>query len=212
MLGPKFKALHEEIATGNITPGKNNVIFDTLLEKPGFGLDGGWGNHIGAPIYDRTSAHRMDLLDIMTSLILIETVKFNKKAVRIKQGAEKMQITFANGETVEADAVVGADGGYRGVTHPAVLGDRYPDEVMPTYSGKYVHRSIVPMEEAEAILGKVMAGDSKIVLGHVRLFLSYPISHGKQANIIAFVFEDVPCGNTGPLASSYPAIFALRQL
>ena len=190
MLEPKFKALYDKIATGNITPGKNNVIFDTLLAKPGFGLDEGWGDQIGAPIYDRTSAHRKDLLDIMTTLIPIATVKFGKKAVKIEQKGEKVYVTFADGEVVEADAVVGADGGNSGVTRPAVLGERYPDEVMPTYAGKYVYRSIVPMEEAEAILGKGMAGDSKIFLGPVRHFLSYPISHGKQANIIAFVFED----------------------
>ena len=80
MLEPKFKELYDQIATGNVTPGKNNVIFDTLLAKPGFGIDEGWGDHIGAPIYDRTSVHRKDLLDIMTSLIPIETVRFSKKA------------------------------------------------------------------------------------------------------------------------------------
>ncbi|KIW06832.1 uncharacterized protein PV09_02512 [Verruconis gallopava] len=190
MLEPKFKALYDEISTGNVTPGKDHVIFDTLLAKPGFGLDEGWGDHIGAPIYDRTSAHRKDLLDIMTSLIPIETVKFNKKATSVKQIGGKVQVTFEDGEVVVSDAVVGADGGNRGVTRPAVLGERYPDEVLPTYSGKYVYRSIVPTEQAEAILGKGMAGDSKIFLGPVRHFLSYPISHGKEANVIAFVFEN----------------------
>lgn len=190
MLEPKFKALYDGIATGNITPGKNNVIFDTLLAKPGFGLDEGWGDQIGAPIYDRTSAHRKDLLDIMTTLIPIESVKFNKKATSVTQIGDKVRVTFTDGEIIEADAVVGGDGGNRGVTRPAVLTERFPDEVMPTYSGKYVYRSMVPMVEAEAILGKGMAGDSKIFLGPVRHFLSYPISHGKQANIIAFVFED----------------------
>jgi salicylate hydroxylase len=102
-----------------------------------------------------------------------------------------VQITFADGEVVDANAVVGADGGNRGVTRPPVLGERYPTEVELEYSGKYVYRSIVPMEEAETILGKGMAADSKIFLAPVRHFLSYPISHGKEANIIAFVFEDM---------------------
>jgi salicylate hydroxylase len=138
LLSPELRALYDGIATGNITPGKNNVIFDTLLAKPGFGLDEGWGDQIGAPIYDRTSAHRKDLLDIMTSLIPIETVRFGKKAVKIQQGDSKAHITFADGEVVEADAVVGADGGNRGVSRPAVLAERYPDEVSTTYTGKYV--------------------------------------------------------------------------
>ena len=46
------------------------------------------------------------------------------------------------------------------------------------------------MADAERILGKGMAADSKIFLGPVRHFLSYPIAKGAQANIIAFVFED----------------------
>jgi salicylate hydroxylase len=128
----------------------------------------------------------------MTSLIPPQTVKFNKKAVEVKQIGEKVRMTFTDGEVVEADAVVGADGGNRGVTRPAVLGDRYPNEILPAYSGKYVYRSIVPMDQADAILGKDMAGDSKIFLGPVRHFLSYPISHGREANVIAFVFEDKP--------------------
>jgi salicylate hydroxylase len=190
ILEPKLRTLYDTIATGNVTAGKDHVIFDTLLAKPGFGLGEGWGDSIGAPVYDRTSAHRKDLLEIMTSLIPVETVKFGKKAVKIEQSAGKVQVTFADGEVIETDAVIGADGGNRGVSRPAVLADRYPDEVSTTYTGKYVYRSIVPMEDAETILGKDMAGDSKIFLGPVRHVLSYPISHGKQANVIAFVFED----------------------
>lgn len=188
MLEPKFRTLYDNIATGNITPGKNHAIFDVLLAKEGLGLDDGWGDSISAPIYDRTSAHRKDLLDIMTSLIPIDTVKFNKRAASIRQLGRKVEVTFTDGEIIQVDAVIGGDGGNRGVTRPAVLAD-FPNHISPTYTGKYVYRSLVPMEEANAILGHDIAGDSKIFFGKVRHFLSYPISRGKQANVIAFVYK-----------------------
>jgi salicylate hydroxylase len=89
MLEPEFRALYDNIATGNVTPGKYHVIFDTLLANLGFGLDEGWGDHIGAPIYDRTSAHRKALLEVMASLIPSETVKFNKKPLQSSKLARK---------------------------------------------------------------------------------------------------------------------------
>lgn len=189
ILEPRLRRLYDNIATGNITPGKNHALFDVLLAKPGFGLDEGWGESISNDIYDRTSAHRKDLLDIMTSLIPIECVRFGKRAVQVVNIGDKVKVTFADGESIEVDAVVGGDGGNRGVTRPAVLAERYPEHVQPTYSGKYVYRSLVPIEDANEILGEGIAGDSKIFFGPVRHFLSYPISHGKQANVIAFVYK-----------------------
>lgn len=103
MLEPKFKALYDKISTGNITPGKSHVIFDTRLATDGFGESEGWGQSIGSENYERTSAHRKDLLDVMTSLIPIETVKFNKKVTSIKQVDNKVFVNFADGEEISVE-------------------------------------------------------------------------------------------------------------
>lgn len=186
LLSPSLKSLYDGIATGNITTGKNNVIFDTLLATPGFGEDNGWGQSIASPSYERTSAHRKALLEVMTSLIPKETVRFSKKATLIVQHGDKVHVSFADGEIVIVDAVIGCDGSYHNASRPAVLGTRYPDFVNPVYAGRYCYRAIVPMGEARRILGEERAGDSKMFVSRGRNVLTYPISRGEELNVVAF--------------------------
>ncbi|EXJ88580.1 hypothetical protein A1O1_05510 [Capronia coronata CBS 617.96] len=196
----RFRALYNQISTGNVTPGKDHVMMDAMLLEDGFGEKRGWKPApYGAPCYDRTSAHRVDLLNVMTSLIPISTVKFNKRVKTVDQKAEggaKVTITFEDGEVVEASAVIGCDGA-KGATRQMVLGEKYPDQVRATYSGKYVYRSIVPMEDAVKILGKdalgdEIAGDAKMFIGKGANVTTFPISKGTQCNMVAFKLDDKP--------------------
>lgn len=185
LIDSRFRGLYDGIKTGNETPGKDHVMSEALMTEEGLGEKKGWmGKTWGSPVYERTSAHRKALLDIMTSLIPRETVKFNKRVQHLEQKCGKVVLTFSDGEVVEASAVIGCDG-IKGATRRAVLGQRYPDQVEPTYSGKYVYRSIVPMEEAKKILGR-HAGDAKMFMGPKANFATYPISKGTQYNVVAF--------------------------
>lgn len=47
------------------------------------------------------------------------------------------------------------------------------------------------MEDATEILGP-LAGDAQMFLGKGRNVLAYPISNGKQLNVIAFIMDDKP--------------------
>lgn len=84
--------------------------------------------------------------------------------------------------------VLGADG-IKGVTRKAVLSRRYPESVEPTYSGMYIYRATVPVEAAETYIGH-HAGDAKMFMGHSRNVTCYPISKGKETNLVAFVRDD----------------------
>jgi salicylate hydroxylase len=190
MIDKRFKSLYDGISTGNLTPNKEHVMMDLLPMDEGFGGDSFVPIPVQSPSYIRTSAHRKDLLDIMTSLIPLDTVKFNKRAKSYQELDGKVAITFEDGETVEVSAVVGCDGA-KGATRGAVLGAKYPDQVAATYSGKYVYRSIVSMEDAIKIMGK-NAGDGKWFMGNGANFTTFSISKGAQFNIVAFKIDDKP--------------------
>lgn len=191
LIDPRLKSRYYDISSGNLTPNKDHIMMDALYAEDGFGDNRGWVmKGFGAGCYDRTSAHRRDLLDILTSMIPRENVRFSKRVKSMQQGEDKVIITFEDGEVVTAAAVVGSDG-IKGPTRKYVLGDRYPEEVSPTYSGKYVYRSIIPMKDALEIIGE-HAGDSKTFLGHDVNFITFPISRGTQCNLVAFKYSDKP--------------------
>ncbi|OIW34329.1 FAD/NAD(P)-binding domain-containing protein [Coniochaeta ligniaria NRRL 30616] len=191
MIDPRLRAMYNDISSGNLTPGKDHVMMDALYAEDGFGESRGWeAASFGAACYERTSAHRRDLLDILTSMIPKETVRFSKRVKTVEQRVDRVVITFEDGEVAEASAVIGSDGA-KGPTRKFVLGERYPEEVAATYSGKYVYRSIIPMKDALEILGD-HAGDAKSFIGHNVNFITFPISKGTQCNLVAFKFTDEP--------------------
>ncbi len=194
MIDSKLKTMYDNIATGNQSPGKEHVFHDMLLNEPGFGIRRGWeGASIEYACYRKCSAHRKDLLGIMAACVPGERVVFGKRATSIKhvkngnghgnRRGKNVRITFADGDVVEADAVIGCDGG-KGVSRQAVLRERYPDQVNATYSGRYVYRTIVPMEKARSILGSY-AGDGKMFLGEEKYFAMYQMTGGMQLNVLA---------------------------
>jgi len=159
---------------GNRSPEKINDVFDALTLSPGFGVKENWhGAAFNSPYYSRTSAHRKALLNVIVSLIPASTVKFSKRAKTITQVDPKVRILFEDGETVVADAVIGGDG----VTRSAVLGEKYHENVDPTYAHVYGYRGIVPIEDAWKIMGD-HAGNAKMFMGQGRNLTWYPISHG----------------------------------
>lgn len=192
MIHPKLRGMYDSISSGNLTPGKDHVMMDAMYAEPGFGEKRGWKPaSFGAACYERTSAHRKDLLDILTSMIPRDTVRFNKRVKNLEQKEDRVVITFEDGEVAEATAVVGCDG-VKGPTRGFVLGEKYPSEVAATYSGKYVYRSIVPMKDALEFLGPENAGDSKALIGYKHKFITFPISRGTQYNMVAFKYTDKP--------------------
>ncbi|KAI1843240.1 hypothetical protein JX265_012187 [Neoarthrinium moseri] len=197
LIQPGFHELYKRISSGNITPGKDHVMMDAMLVEDGLGERRGMRPMpYGAPCYDRTSAHRKDLLDILTSWIPGKNVRFNKRVKRLSQNEKGAVIEFEDGNIVAASCVIGSDG-IKGASRGAVLGDRWPEYVQARYTGKYVYRSIIPMEEAMKILGKdvdgnEIAGDAKMFMGDRCIIATFPISKGTQSNMVCFRPDDQP--------------------
>jgi salicylate hydroxylase len=186
LIDPRFGQMYDSIKTGNKSPGRVHDMFEALLAEEDFGTKQGWnGASVGAAYFQRSSAHRKDLLDIMASFIPEGIIKFNKRVSTITQHEKGATIIFTDGETVDVDAVIGCDG-IKGVTRQAVLGEKYPELVASQYSGVYLYRAVVPMEDAVRILGD-RAEDAKWFMSNGRSLASYPISKGRELNYVCFI-------------------------
>lgn len=82
--------------------------------------------------------HRADLHAAIESVLPSGIVQFNRKLVGIDQDARHVRLNFADGETVRADALIGADG-VHSVVREWMLG---PER--PRFSGRVAYRTTYP--------------------------------------------------------------------
>lgn len=191
LIDTRFRERYNLAKTANEKPEFEHSVFDALYAETDFGAKRGWTRGlVGAPYFTRSSAHRKDLLQIMESFIPPGTVRFNKRATSVEETDAKIIITFADGEIVVVDALIGCDG-VKGLTRRSVLGDIAPEQVAPTYCGMYIYRGIIPMDQAKEILG-THAGDAKWFMAKESGVAIYPISQGKEENFVFFVVDHRP--------------------
>lgn len=189
LMDPKFAAMFDAVKVNNTSPSRVHEQFEVLGGEEGFGMlrEPKWtGGHVGHENFTRSSAHRKDLLDIMQSLVPESTVRFNKRVVKIRQEeGQRVKIDCTDGELIEVDAVIGCDG-IKGMSRKEVLGSRWPEEVPAKYAHTYIYRGIASMVEAKKIMGSY-AEDAKWFMSEGRGCAMYPISKGKEVNMVAFI-------------------------
>jgi salicylate hydroxylase len=192
LMDEKFAKMYDNVKVGNTSPSRVHEQIEILGAEDGFGVKSGWhGGSVSHPDFTRSSAHRKALLDIMKSLIPDGVVQFNKRVVAVDQVAgKKVVLRFSDGQTTEADAVIGCDG-IKGITRQVVLESQYPNEILAKYASTYVYRGIAPMDEASNILGSY-AEDAKWYMMERKGWAMYPISEGKEVNMVAFMYDDKP--------------------
>jgi len=121
-------------------------------------------------------AHRADLLALLQQALPPEQIRLDHRCIEVRQN-NQVEILFANGKTVEADIVIGADG-IHSVVRPLVA------SVEARFSGLSAFRCLVPADKApEMALRPVQT----LWLGPGRHFVHYPISGGRLVNIVAIV-------------------------
>jgi len=113
----------------------------------------------------------------MTSFIPIESVKFGKRLTDVQQDLHGVSLSFANGEVAHASALAGADG-IKSVVRKHVLESSYSDEVAAVYADAYCYRAVIPITEAEDILGD-LTDVAKFYFGRGRSAVTYRISGGE---------------------------------
>lgn len=124
------------------------------------------------------TAHRADLLDVLRSAVPDDAVRLGKRCVELTMRAQGQPVLrFADGETVEPDVVIGADG-----IHSIVRGV-ITEAASATYSGICAFRALVPSERAPAFARR---NAQTLWIGPDHHLVHYPVSAGRFVNLVAF--------------------------
>lgn len=200
LIDPAIKSGYDKIATSNAWPEKKKFWFDFNLgvkngaegwkdladavERAGGFEEGKRIAQVVTGDVGQSSVHRAHFLDALVKLVPDSVAEFGKRVEQIQEREDgKLVLTFYDGSTAEADAVIGCDG-VKSRTRQILL-DSDPS-VQPTFTGKYAYRGLIPMEKACAAVGEEHARNSQMYLGRHGHILTFPIEQGKTMNVVAF--------------------------
>ncbi len=125
--------------------------------------------------------HRADLLNALIDAFGVENCAMEHSLESIASRDDGVMLSFANGATIEADAVIAADG-LRSVVRDALF-----DTKPPEFSGHIAYRGLIPAEQlsprsAEALNINHLAFGRNIV--------TYPVRKGELVNVVALSKAD----------------------
>ena len=127
------------------------------------------------------TAHRADLLDAVRRAVPAGSIRLGRRCVALdpadQDGGPRPALTFEDGERVEADVVIGADGIHSTVR--AALTTPTP----PAYSGLCAFRALVPAGRAPAFARRPA---QTLWVGPGHHLVHYPVSAGELVNLVAF--------------------------
>jgi salicylate hydroxylase len=123
------------------------------------------------------TAHRADLLDVIRSAVPTGTVRLGRRVTQVRLTGERPVLRFSDGEVVEHDVLIGADG-IHSIVRAAV-----GESVSPIYSGLCAFRGLVPADQAPEFARRPA---HTLWLGPAHHLVHYPISGGKLVNLVAF--------------------------
>ncbi|KAA8570380.1 hypothetical protein MFRU_005g04420 [Monilinia fructicola] len=194
LIDPAVKHGFDNCATSNGSPEERDIWFDFRV---GMAEEGWTDFKHGPPVKEgefltevvakgcgQASVHRAHFLDELVKLVPNENARFGKRVEKVEEKGSRLQMTFHDGTTAEADVVIGCDG-VKSRTRHMVLGDDH-EATTPVFSGKYAYRGLIPMEKAVAAVGESLARNSQMYVGHKGHVLTFPIEKGAVMNVVAF--------------------------
>ncbi|KFY19145.1 hypothetical protein V493_08111 [Pseudogymnoascus sp. VKM F-4281 (FW-2241)] len=193
LIDPQIAEAFENCATTNGWPEKKDTWFDfrTGQEKgTRGGALAGVNTHVadvktrGVGEVGQNSTHRAHFLNELVKLIPDEVPEFGKRLKNMSERGDKMVLTFEDGTSAEADAVIGCDG-IKSRTREILLGQDH-EAAHAVFSGKYAYRGLIPMDAAVDALGDELAKNSQMYMGEHGHVLTFPIEKGKTMNVVAF--------------------------
>ncbi|MDX2527550.1 FAD-dependent monooxygenase [Streptomyces europaeiscabiei] len=128
----------------------------------------------GAPYLQ---AHRADLHEALAAAVPPESVRLNTVVVGIGQDGRSARVTTADGECLEADLVVAADG-VRSRARQWLFGD---DEAL--FSGTVAYRALLPAGEVTGL----DLPEYALWLGPGRHFVHYWVRRGDLLNVVGVI-------------------------
>ena len=124
--------------------------------------------------------HRADFIHLLAANLAPGVVQTGQRAVAFEQDRDCARVRFANGATVEAEVVVGADG-----IHSELRPHVFPPS-KPVFHGTISYRGLVARER----LPHWPMDRWQMWAGPAKHFLVFPVRHGAMVNYVGFVPTD----------------------
>jgi len=121
------------------------------------------------------TAHRADLLDVLARSVPGDIVALGARCTEVVSDGGVAVARFKDGNEVEADLIVGADG-IHSVVRASLFG---PDS--PRFTGKICYRSVVPVD---AVPGPPPESDNAQWLGPHGTIVLYPVRRDELINVV----------------------------
>jgi salicylate hydroxylase len=131
--------------------------------------------------------HRADLLSALAAAVPTDRVHLGHRLVDVIDRGDRVEALFANGATVAADLLIGADGIHSTVRR-VLFG---PDE--PRFTGCVAYRGLVPQERLGELALEVTA---QVWMGPARHFVHYFVSQRRLVNFVAIIEQDTWTGES----------------
>ncbi|MFD4763393.1 FAD-dependent monooxygenase [Streptomyces sp. NPDC058439] len=117
--------------------------------------------------------HRGDFIDALLGVLPEGMVHLGHKLETIQDKGDSAVLTFANGETVEADLVIGADG-IKSVVRRQLFSDKDP-----VFSGEHAYRAVISVDDA---YGMVADDNLRMYIGRGTKVYLLPLRHRNQVS------------------------------
>ncbi|MFD7715499.1 FAD-dependent oxidoreductase [Streptomyces sp. NPDC059814] len=117
--------------------------------------------------------HRGDFIDALLGVLPEGMVHLGHKLETVQDKGDGAVLTFANGKTVEADLVIGADG-IKSVVRKELFSDKDP-----VFSGEHAYRAVISMDDAH---GMVVDDNLRMYIGRGTKIYLLPLRHRGQVS------------------------------
>jgi salicylate hydroxylase len=117
--------------------------------------------------------HRGDFIDALLGVLPEGMVHLGHKLETVQDKGDSSVLTFANGEIVEADLVVGADG-IKSVVRRQLFSDKGP-----VFSGEHAYRAVISVDDAH---GMVVDDNLRMYIGRGTKIYLLPLRHRNQVS------------------------------
>lgn len=131
----------------------------------------------GAPYYH---AHRADLLALLEAAVPENCVQIGRRCVGVGYHGDRAEVIFADGSSVVADVVVGADGIHSAVRQSLRGAGR------PRFTGHVAYRGLIPADQV-AYLG--LEPRCTVRVGPGAHVVHYFVSAGRLLNVVCVTEE-----------------------
>jgi salicylate hydroxylase len=132
----------------------------------------------GFPHYQ---THRADLVAALVDAFPAERLHVGHRLVGLADHGDRVEATFANGATAQADVLVGADG-----IHSTVRGALF-GPLEPEFTGCVAYRGLIPADRLEQLELEVTA---QLWMGPGGHFIHYYVQRRQLVNFVAIIDRD----------------------